>query len=147
MRLSTRARYGLRAAVDLAENYEGSPLSMAEIAERHGISRKYLHAILSLLKTAGYVRSERGTTGGYALSRKPSEIRVIDILEALEGSVTLVDCVHDASLCERAELCVTREVWRDLSKAIRDVLSGSTLQDLVVRSRERRDNHPEMYHI
>ncbi len=147
MRLSTRSRYGLRAAVDLAENYEGAPVSMAAIAKRHGISRKYLHAILSVLKSSGVVRSLRGVTGGYVLTRDPSRIRVIDILEALEGPLALADCVQDSAVCQRAGGCVTREVWRELSRAIEMVLSGTTLGDLVLRNQKAKDQFPPMYHI
>jgi len=147
MRLSTRSRYGLRAAVDLAINYNRKPVSMASIAKRHGISRKYLHAILSQLKSSGYVRSLRGTAGGYVLSREPSQIRVIDILVALEGSLVLTDCVQEAGLCSRSDICVTREVWRDLSRAIETVLSGRTLKDLVMRYQEVTADSAPMYHI
>lgn len=134
MKLSTKARYGLRAVVDLAANHRNNPVPMTRIAGRQGISRKYLHAILSLLKSAGLVRSVRGAQGGYALARDPSEIHVLDVLEALEGSLSVADCVEDRSVCERAADCVTREVWRDLSRAIEDVLSRTTLADLLSRA-------------
>ncbi len=147
MRLSTRARYGLRAAVDLALYYEREPVSMASIAERHGISRKYLHTILSQLKSSGFVRSVRGTSGGYVLARDPAQIRVIDILEALEGSLALTDCVQEAGVCHRSDVCVTREVWQDLSRAMETVLSRRTLEDLVLRYRESAEGSSPMYHI
>lgn len=146
MRLSTRVRYGLRAVVDLAENYGREPVSMAVISENHGISRKYLHAILSILRSGGLVRSVRGTAGGYVLIKDPSEIRVIDVLEVLEGTLDLAECVSDQTACERAGHCVTREVWRSLSEAIESVLASMTLKDLVLRSRKAGGGAP-MYHI
>jgi len=142
MRLSTRARYGLRAAVDLAEAYGGRPVSMASIAERHEISRKYLHAILSALRAAGFVRSVRGTRGGYALARPPAAVRVRDLLEVLEGSLAPADCVGNARACGRAKDCVTRLVWQDLHRAVEMVLSEVTLRDLVERKKRANGADP-----
>ena len=147
MKLSTRVRYGLRATVDLAENHNGEPVSMAAIAKNHGISRKYLHAILTLLKSAGYIRSVRGTGGGYVLTREPSDVTVVEIVEALEGPLAITECVNEEGVCDRSEDCVTRVVWRELSEAVRQVLSGITLEELARRSRESRRNRPPMYHI
>jgi Rrf2 family protein len=120
---------------------------MAAIAENHGISRKYLHAILTLLKSAGYIRSVRGTGGGYVLTRDPSDVTVVEIVEALEGPLAITECVNEEMTCDRSEDCVTRVVWRELSEAVRQVLSGITLEELARRSRESRRNRPPMYHI
>lgn len=147
MKLSTKVRYGLRAMVDLARTYGGDPVSMATIAKQHGISRKYLHAILTTLRTAGFVKAARGTTGGYVLARPPASFRVSDIVEVLEGSITLADCVNDSRTCGRAASCVTREVWQELSRAIEVVLSGITLEDLVRRSLESEGDQSAMYYI
>ena len=147
MRLSSRARYGLRAVVDLAERFGGDPVPLGAIASRGKMSRKYLHAIFTVLKSAGFVRSVRGTEGGYVLTRKPSQIRLNEILEALEGSLSPSECVDDAGVCERSSQCVTREIWRDIGRAIDDVLCEVTLEDLVRRNQKCGGSGPPMYHI
>lgn len=131
MRISTKGRYGLRAALVLAANYGRGPVVSATIAEEESISRKYLHAILTAMKSAGLVRSVRGSAGGFVLARAPSEIRLDEILETLEGPVSLVDCVRDPRFCERADNCTTRRLWKRLSEAMNDVLAGLTLEDLM----------------
>jgi Rrf2 family protein len=110
---------------------------MRAIAEDQGISLKYLHSILTVLKNAGLVRSVRGASGGYTLTRPPSRIRVSEVFRALEGSLSLVECVGDEKLCTRADGCPAREVWLELSSALDSTLSNLTLGDVIVRTRER----------
>ena len=93
MRLSTRGRYGTRLMVDLAQHYADGPVSLAEIAKRQDLSAKYLEQLIILLKGAGLIRSVRGRRGGYMLARRPEEISVGEIVETLEGKLSLVDCV------------------------------------------------------
>jgi len=129
--MSTRGRYGLRAMLELARRFDESPVLMGALAEREGISRKYLHALLTVLKSAGLVRSVRGAGGGFVLARSPSEIRLSEILHALEGSLSLVDCVMDKRACGKASRCTARRVWQELNGAIEDVLASVTLEDLI----------------
>jgi Rrf2 family protein len=137
MKLSTRGRYGLRAMLELAIGFEKGPVLMRSISENQEISLKYLHSLLTTLKGAGLVRSVRGKGGGYMLTRAPSEIRISEVVKVLEGSLTLVECVKDKSLCRRAEHCVAREVWQDLGDAIENTLSGLTLYDLLIRMKKK----------
>jgi Rrf2 family protein len=137
MRLSTRGCYGLRAMLELALNYGGKPVLMRQIADKQGISRKYLHALLTSLKAAGLVRSVRGSGGGYMLARAPARIKVDQIVKVLEGSLSLTDCVEDASTCERSETCVTIDLWRQVSESMVRLLSAVTLEDLVSRQAEK----------
>jgi Rrf2 family transcriptional regulator, iron-sulfur cluster assembly transcription factor len=146
MRLSTRGCYGVRAMLELALNYGGKPVLMRTIADNQGISRKYLHALLTSLKAAGLVRSIRGSGGGYLLARAPSNIRVDEVVRVLEGSLSLTDCVEDASTCKRSSCCVTIDLWRELSAAIQNLLAGVTIQDLVTRQSEKA-SQALTYHI
>lgn len=130
MRISTRGRYGLRAMFELARGFGKAPVLMKTVAERQDLSPKYLHALLTALKSAGLVRSVRGAGGGFVLARPPGQIRLGDILQALEGPPTLVKCVADPRACDRSKRCPARRVWRNLSQAIENALNNVTLKDL-----------------
>lgn len=130
MKFSTRARYGMRAMLDLAVNGEGELVLLKEIAERQGISKRYLEHMMTLLRNKGLVVAERGARGGYRLARRPEEIRLDEIFTALEGEIAPVECVRDASICDRAGGCVVRDLWCDMTRAMKGVLAGETLADL-----------------
>ena len=110
MKLSTRARYGARAMLDLAVHHAQRPVNIKEIAERQDISATYLEQLMLRLASHGLVRTVRGRGGGFVLSRPPSRIVMDEIVEALEGPADLVECVGNPGLCYRAPLCVTREI-------------------------------------
>lgn len=131
MKISTRGRYGLRAMLELARCHGESPLLMNVLAERESLSRKYLHGLLTALKEASLVRSVRGPGGGFLLTRAPSKIRLSQILHALEGPLSLVDCVTDERACGKAKRCTARRVWTELSRTIESVLEKVTLEDLI----------------
>jgi Rrf2 family transcriptional regulator, cysteine metabolism repressor len=131
LKLSTKGRYGLRAMIDLAYGYGGPPIMMSEIAERQGLSRKYLHALLTSLRSAGLVVAKRGAKGGYTLAMNPEKIQVSTIFNILEGKVSIVECVSDSDACSRIETCETRDLWKALNSALINVLSGTTLNDLL----------------
>lgn len=130
MKISTKARYALRGILDLALISRGGPSFIKDISERQEISRLYLEQLFSQLKTAGLVRSVRGPKGGFVLTRPPSQIRLIEVIEAMEGSNAPVDCVDNATVCSRADFCLTRKVWVEMKKAMDRVLGSVTLQDL-----------------
>ena len=138
MRVSTRGRYGLRAMLELARCFGDAPVVMADLAEREGLSRKYLHTLLTGLKAAGLARSVRGAGGGFVLAREPSEIKLKQILQALEGSLCLVDCVADERACERANGCTARGVWQELNAVLENVLDNMTLADVIAKEQERK---------
>jgi len=137
MKVSTKGCYGLRAMVDLARNFGGEPLPMSVIARQQGISRKYLHAVLTKLQAASLIRSVRGTGGGYTLARNASSISLTEILVALEGSLAVAKCSEDGNSCDRHQICVSREVWEDVDKVIERQLSTITLQMLLDRQNEK----------
>lgn len=132
--ISTKGRYALRLMLDLAMCKEGEYVPLKDVAERQEISVKYLEQIISVLCRAGYVRSVRGTGGGYMLSKKPEEYTVGMILRLTEGSLAPVACLEpgDGS-CPRGERCLTIGVWKKLYAAINDVIDNITLADLVAQ--------------
>jgi Rrf2 family cysteine metabolism transcriptional repressor len=138
MKLSTRTRYGLRAIIELAENNGAAPLQTKAIAASQDISVKYLEQLMTILRSAGLVRSIRGSKGGYMLAKSPNQIKLSKVFDCLEGHVTTVECVEDRSFCERAEDCVARQVWAEVQQAIKNVLQSITLQDLVDRTKEKK---------
>lgn len=137
MRISTKGRYGTRAMVDIGENYGKGPVSLRKLAERQCISMKYMEQIIPLLKTSGLIRSSRGARGGYVLAKEPRKISLHDIVQALEGSWSLVDCLDDDTLCDRAKECVTYEIWHDVQTAIYRILDSTTLADMIDRHRKK----------
>ncbi len=137
MKLSTRTRYGVRAILELATSGNKSPLQLKIIAQRQDISVKYLEQLMVVLKAAGFVRSIRGSKGGYMLAKAPDQIELIDVFHCLEGTVITVECVENKDYCVRAADCAARDLWVKVQKAIEDVLKTVTLQDLANRPREK----------
>ena len=133
MKISTKGRYGLRTLMDIAIHQSNGPVNLNDIAERQGISSKYLWQIVNLLKTAGLVRGTRGPKGGYALLRNPAEITMLDVLQILEGPISLVECVDDPDFCSRVENCVTHSVWEEVSQTVRNALQKITLAEILRR--------------
>lgn len=139
MKITSRTEYGLRAMVYLAGRPQAGPAPLTEIAASEGIPGPFLERILARLREVGLVRATRGASGGYALSRSPVRVAVADIVTALEGPLTLVDCMHTDRSCARAEGCASRVVWRRLDDAITEALEGISLEDLVSDASEVRD--------
>lgn len=133
MKLSTRGRYALRMMLDIALHPEESSVSLKSIAQRQGISVKYLEQIVTPLVRGGYLRANRGAQGGYQLNHPTAEYTVGMILRTIEGSLSPVACVGDDGdcVCERQGHCVTVEVYRRIDDAIDNVVDNITLQDLV----------------
>ena len=146
MNISTKGRYGLRVMLELAIRYGSGPVTMGAIEQSQGISRKYMHTLLTSLKAAGLVQSVRGVGGGYVLALPPSRVRLSEVVEALEGPCSLVACVRDSTICERTDYCATRDVWRDVGEAVEEVLSEITLELLASRQRTKLIQ-PVMYYI
>lgn len=139
MKLSTRTRYGIRAMLELAGNQGKGALQLKIIARRQDISVKYLEQLMAMLKSAGFVRSVRGSKGGYVLAKLPNQIKLSDCFNCLEGlSAITAECVENESYCARAAECVTRQVWAQVQKAIMSVLQSITLQDLVDRTKDEK---------
>lgn len=137
MKISTRGRYALRVMIDLAEHSDDGYTAMKAVAERQGVSLKYMEKILPLLVGAGLVEGVTGKRGGYRLTREPQAYKVGDVLRLTEGSLSPVACVDcDAKHCDKAAECRTRPMWSELSKRINDYLDGVTLEDLMRKSED-----------
>ena len=136
MRISTKGRYGTRAMIALAANYNQGLLSASKIAATQHLSLKYLENLLSTLKTARLVTSTRGQRGGYALARSPEEITLYDVLAPLEDALDIVHCTEEDNQCILNNLCCTQEVWKRIRGAVDDILCETTLASLVERQIE-----------
>ena len=132
MMISTKGRYALSTLIDIAKNQdENSPVSIKEMAERQGISLKYLEQIISLMVKGKLLKSIRGAKGGYLLSRDAKDILVGEILNAAEGTLAPVDCVRDGVSCEKSASCPTFPLYKEIEDAIYAVVNRYTLWDLV----------------
>ncbi len=146
MKLSTKARYGIRALLDLARHDIGEPVPLKDIAQRQDVSMTYLEHLVTPLINTGIIRSIRGSRGGIVLAKHPSMIKLSDIVWHLEGSTAPVECVDCPENCQRSDDCVTREVWLELKQAIDRVLESITLEDLVERQKQK-EQYINMYYI
>ncbi len=138
MKLSTKTRYGVRAMLDLALNYEKGVVSAREIAARQQVSPKYLEQLLASLRAAGLVRSVRGAQGGHTLTRHPDQINLQEIYSVFEGTEGFVECTSTPEICDRADGCVTQEVWAEMYAASTEILESTTLGDLAHRARGKQ---------
>lgn len=139
MRLSTRTRYGARAALEIARSWGKKQVKRREIAERQQISDSYLENILIALKAHGLVKTLRGVNGGFTLTRAPDRISLFELFRALEGDLKPVECTDNGDACARSADCVMRQVYRRLDEAQKAVLTDISLQDLVDQARPEPD--------
>src|SRR4030042_3340051 len=137
MKLSTKGRYAARAMVDMALHYQEAPILLRDIAEREQIFMHYLEQLFVQLRAAGLVKSTRGAQGGFTLAKPPSQIKLSEGVQTLEGPLALVPCIDDATTCERASFCVTRDIWGEMGTAMSKVLESVSLHDLVERQRKK----------
>ena len=132
MRLSTKGHYGLKAMFDLAMHYGSEPIPLKVIAERQGISEHYLEQLIAVLRKIGLVKSIRGAQGGYILAKPPSQIKVGDVVRALEGPIAPLECVSEfePTACEKENYCISRDIWARVRDSIAEVLDSITLEDM-----------------
>lgn len=148
MRLSTRGRYGTRAMLDLAMHNGERSVLLKDIAKRQDISERYLENIMRVLVSRGLASSLQGRNGGFSLAKKPGDIKLSQIIQAVEGSMSPVFCVDNPKLCKRVPVCVTYEIWKRLEKAMSKVLNSITLEDMMKMHKEKtRRVKTEMYYI
>ncbi len=147
MKLSTRTRYGSRALLDIALHTGPNPLLLKDIAQRQEISLQYLEHLITPLIAAGILRSIRGSKGGVMLARQASEIKLSEVVDALEGTTIPVECIVHPDVCSRSGCCATRDIWGEMKKAMNGVLEETTLQNLVEKQMEKEKPEPRMYYI
>lgn len=144
MKISTKGRYALRMMIDIALNSNGSNVTLREISARQNISVKYLEQIISLLCKVGFLRSTRGSQGGYKLAKKPHEYTVGSILRVTEGNLAPVTCLEDQeNKCTMSFECATLDFWEGLYNVINQYVDEYTLQDLL--DEHQRRNGVEYY--
>ena len=130
--ISTKGRYALRVMIDLAKNENGQPMPLKDIAERQGISKKYLEIIVKDLVDGKLVKGASGKGGGYVLLRKPEDYSVGEIVELMEGTLAPVACLQkDAEECPRYASCATLPLWQELDQLVHDFLYQKKLTDLL----------------
>lgn len=139
---STRGEYGVRLMVELARHHGSGPISLTEMADHEALPRPYLEQLVVSLREAGLVHSTRGARGGYELSNEPAEIRMGEVLRALEGPIAPMVCASEepahAGICERMGFCNVNHLWTTVRNAIIGALDSITLADLAVP----RPHHP-----
>ncbi|MCK8604252.1 RrF2 family transcriptional regulator [Desulfoferrobacter suflitae] len=131
MKLSTRSRYGARLLLDMAQHHQKGPVQIGDIAKRQNISVKYLEQLIIPLKKARIVKSVRGTKGGHYLAKPPEQVSIGEIVALLEGSETILACTDHPESCERADICLTRQVWKEAQEAMYAKLNSISLADLI----------------
>ncbi|MGI8553906.1 MAG: RrF2 family transcriptional regulator [Dehalococcoidia bacterium] len=135
MKVSTKGDYGVRALIELAHHYGEGPLQSAEIAARQRIPEPYLDQLLTILRRAGFIRSVRGPQGGHALVREPGELTLRAAIEALEGSLSPIDCLDANSACSKSGGCAQRAIWEEVRDATQAILERTTIAELATRER------------
>ncbi|MBN1436081.1 MAG: Rrf2 family transcriptional regulator [Sedimentisphaerales bacterium] len=138
MKLSTRVRYAVRALTELARQDHNKYVPLRKLAASQQLSMKYLEQMAVQLKIAGILQSVRGAEGGYRLAKSPSEITIWDIYSVLDVATELVDCRNSNCAdgmgeCSRTDSCAARELWHDLSTAVKEVLESRTLAQMAQR--------------
>lgn len=140
VKFSSKAHYGLRAMVELAQTYGSGPVALTEIAQAENISLRYLEQLIAKLRHAGLVKATRGVQGGYQLGAAPNTITVGEVLRVLEGPISTAQCASEveSERCTREAVCSSREVWRKVRQAITQVLDSITLADLCIVGEKER---------
>ena len=147
MKISTKGRYAIRLMLDIAQHSNGENVSLKDVSKRQNISLKYLEQIVNMLSKAGFLKSQRGSQGGYKMLRKPEEYTIGDILRVTEGEMAPVSCLEDEiNQCPRVSNCPTVKFWKGLYDTINNYLYGTTIADLV-KEAEENDNDEFCYFI
>ncbi len=132
MKISTKGRYGVRILLDLALHENDEPRLLRDISASQQISEKYISRLIIALREAGMVRSIRGAHGGFRLAKAPADLTLLDVLEVMEGPISIVNCVESPGKCPKSRDCGTREIWDRLNAEIRESMRKITLQDIIV---------------
>lgn len=132
VKINTRVRYAIRMMADIAVNGgDGTPVPLKDVAARQHLSRLYLSQLAAPLRNALLLKSVWGNKGGYALGRSAPDISLLEIIQAVDGPVGLLDCVLEPKSCDRAGFCECIDVWRDINRTVTEILERYTLQDLI----------------
>ena len=134
LKVSAKARYALRILLDVAANASSdAPRTGAAIAKAQQISEKFLSRIVVTLRRKGMLRSVRGNVGGFQLAMSPDDIRLLDVVEAMQGPLAILDCLAPGATCARAKTCLARRVWADVNASFASALAKVTLASILRR--------------
>lgn len=140
MKISTKGRYAIRLMIDIAQHDSEGNISLKDISKRQNISLKYLEQIVNMLSKAGYLKSQRGSQGGYRMMRSADEYTIGDILRVTEGDLSPVACLADEeNQCPQKSGCPTIKFWTGLNDIINSYLDGTTIADLVKEAKNSDD--------
>ena len=144
MKLSSKGRYAVMAMADLAKNYVEEPTSLAEISLRQGISISYLEQLFLKLRKNNLVKSTRGPSGGYVLTKSPKEIKLISIINAVDEEIKTLKCRKESKRgCNHKSIkCITHNLWDDLEVHINKFFEDNTLNDILFK--EVRNHSEEL---
>ncbi len=137
LKLTTKTRYGTRAVLDIALNFNEKKITRKHISKNQDIPISYLENILIALKSTGLIKTKRGPGGGFELAKKPENITMLEIYEVFEGPVAPVECLKNADYCSKSSECITKWVWDKLGKAQEAALKEITVQDLIDQTRNQ----------
>ncbi len=135
MRLTTRGRYAVMALVDLAQNADSQPLALSEVARRQDISLSYLEQLFSRLRRAGLVNGVRGPGGGYSLARPPDDMRISDVMLAVDEPMRATRCMPGSpeGCRQNRARCSTHDLWEELGRQVQIFLGSLTIADVCER--------------
>ena len=140
MKISAKARYGLRILLDIALNETPErPRLMKEICEAQDLSEKFTSRLVIPLREHGMIHSQRGKQGGFRLAKAPADISLLSIIECLQGPISLLDCLADRKSCERTKVCPSRLIWGDVNTAVKNALASITLESVIHRIAREED--------
>ncbi|MEA5084889.1 MAG: Rrf2 family transcriptional regulator [Lachnospiraceae bacterium] len=138
MKISTRGRYAIMLMLELALDNTGEFITIKSISEKQNISDKYLEQIINVLSRSGFVKSKRGSQGGYKLSKPAEKYTIGMILRLIEGSLVPIACMEDdPNQCPRCNQCVTLDIWKKLDEAISSVVDNITIADLAQKQKAK----------
>ena len=133
MKLSTKGRYAVMAMADLGQTATSKPIALADVADRQEISLSYLEQLFGKLRRAGLVKSVRGPGGGYLLARSADEIRISDVIQAVDEPISATRCTQTEGCHSDKARCMTHDLWQALTYQIHMYLSSVTLADVCAR--------------
>lgn len=131
IKISAKTRYGLRILLDLAMHGNGTQRAVKDIAQSQQISEKFISLLAVKLHRGGLIKTVRGMHGGLTLVKQPANIRLLDVVELMEGPLNILDCLTASPNCDRASHCTVRQIWDEVNQKFIDALAGVSLQDVI----------------
>ena len=146
MNISAKSKYAVRALVELAQNNDGQPIPIGDIANKRDIPLQFLEQLFSSLRKAGILNSHRGVRGGFSFKRLPEDVTVLDVVEVLDGNVAPASCTIGAE-CDKFGRCAVKDVWAEAKSSLEGVLAAATIADLADKETLLQEDVKEMYYI